>query len=68
MTIKDLLDSGIEIQGKYCIKKYDGENDKYILIKKGDDFQYEYRNENYLNASITFMYVENGYLNIEIEL
>ena len=37
MTIRDLLDQGIRIQGAYQIKEYDDIVEKYQIHAEGDD-------------------------------
>ena len=66
MTIRDLIDQ-FEIQGGYCIKKYDYEEEDYIIFAKGHDFECERHKEQDLNRNITYMYAVNGVLNIEVE-
>mgnify|MGYP003455485550 CR=1 FL=1 len=68
MTIQDLIDQ-FEIQGAYCIKEYDCEKEDCIVLAEGHDFECEHTSidEQYLNCNITYMYVVNGALNIEVQ-
>lgn len=68
MTIQDLIDQ-FEIQGAYCIKRWEDDWNDYAILAKGKDFEYEKRKlkEDYLNAKISFMYAVDGILHIELE-
>lgn len=68
MTIQDLIDQ-FEIQGAYCIKRYDDEKEDCIILADGHDFECEKWNINYsiLNNKISYMYAVDGVLNIELE-
>ena len=68
MTIKDLIDQ-FEIQGGYCIKEYDWENEDCIVLAEGHDFECEWWkiNEQYLNSNIHYVYAVDGVLNIEVQ-
>lgn len=68
MSINDLLEQGVQIQGAYIVKSYCEESDKYIVLSEGDHFEHESHNinEEYLDAEITYLYSEDNVLNIEI--
>lgn len=68
MSIRDLIDQ-FEIQGAYCIKSWDDNDETYIVIAKGEDFEYEHWkiNDEHLERNIAYMYAVDGVLNIEIE-
>lgn len=67
MTIQNLIEQ-FEIQGAFCIKEYDWEKEDCIVLAEGHDFECEYYDidDNILNSNITYMYVANGVLNIEV--
>lgn len=67
MTIRDLIDQ-FNIQGAYCIKEYDWEQEDCIVLAEGHDFECEYHkiDEQYLNCNISYMYAVDGVLNIEV--
>ena len=68
MTIRDLLENGIELQGTYCIKRWCGEYETYTTLAEGHDFECEvYKiKSKYLDAYITYLYVADNKLNIVI--
>ena len=67
MTLKDLLDSGITIQGKYCIKTYIEKKESYTILEIGEDFEYDFSCNNlYLHGEIKYLYIQDGCLQIEI--
>ena len=68
MTIQDMIDQ-FEIQGAYCIKGYNLEEENCIVLESGHDFECEHwKIDNcILNGKISYMYAVNGILNIEIE-
>lgn len=70
MSIRQLLDYGIEIQGTYRIKIWSDKEEEYIELADGKDFEIEHYKlkEEYKNATITYMYCANNELVIEIEL
>ena len=67
MSINDLLEQGVEIQGKYDIEVWDGYD--YADFLKGQNFELDKSEikEEYLNAEILYMYAKDGVLVIEIE-
>ena len=69
MSIQDLIDQ-FEIQGAYCIKTFDDKYDDVKTLVSGRDFECEWHKikKEYLNANITYMYVVDGVLNIEVEI
>ena len=58
MSIRDLLDQGIRIQGAYQIKEYDDVIERYNILAEGDDFEAvnHYEIEDALDMEITYMY------------
>ena len=70
MSIRQLLDYGIEIQGAYRIGIWNDKRDEYTEVANGKDFEYEHYKikEEYKNATITFMYCADNELVIEIEI
>ena len=75
MSIRDLLDQGIRIQGSYQIKQYDDVCGTYDILAEGDEFEYSNHSEmeDILNMEITYMYAmpkDTGYgvkMVIEVE-
>ena len=41
MSIRDLLDQGIRIQGAYKIMRWDDKEDAYEVLKEGENFELE---------------------------
>lgn len=68
MTIQDLIDQ-FYIQGAYCIKEYDWEEEDCIILAEGHDFECERWDidNGILNSRVTCMYAVDGVLNIEVE-
>lgn len=68
MTIRDLIDQ-FEIQGAFCIKKWIWEEEDYIILAEGHDFEYDRCNisRNIMTSKIAYMYAVDGILNIEVE-
>ena len=68
MTINNLIEQ-LGIQGGFCIKRYDYENDDIIVLAEGHDFECEYYNiaEDVLDSRITYMYAVDGVFDIEVE-
>ena len=68
MSIRQLLDYGIEIQGAYRIKKWNDKQGQYIELANGSYFENEYYKleERYLDENIRYIYSDNNELNIEI--
>ena len=68
MTLQDLIDQ-FDIQGAYCIKRWDNDCDDYDVLAEGKDFEYEkWRlKANCLNDRISYMYAIDGVLHIELE-
>lgn len=65
MSINDLLESGIEIQGNIEVKQWI--NDEEHLLYKGDAERIS-RNANYVNMRITYMFsIDQIGLVIEVE-
>lgn len=68
MTIQELIDQ-FEIQGAFCIKRWDESAEDYEVLSEGGDFECDRWNieEKYLNTKIAYMYAVDGVLNIELE-
>ena len=66
MSINDLLEQGIRIEGEYDIEVWDSEN--YVDFLKGQNFELDKCEieERYLNAEILYMYAKDGVLVFEI--
>ena len=69
MSINDLLEQGIEIQGQYDIEVWDNEKEEYTNFTSGQYFEFDRDEikEEYLNAEIFYMYAKDGVLVIEVE-
>ena len=70
MTIQDLLDSGIDIQGKVIIKRWIDEAEHYETLYSGDNFELDRPNSHITNLTITYMYADSnncGCMTIEVE-
>lgn len=68
MTINDLIDQ-FEIQGAFRIKVWDDTVYDCVTQAEGKDFEcYDWNSkEDVLNRKITYMYVVDNVLNIEVE-
>ena len=68
MTIQELIEQ-FEIQGAFCIKTWDYEDEDYKIFAEGKDFEYEKWNlkDDYLNTKISYIYAVGGVLHIELE-
>lgn len=63
MTIRDLMEQGIEIQGAYKIQTWDDEASNFPkLLEEGEDFRYNTHNEKLLDMEIKYIYAtqKNG--------
>jgi len=75
MSIRDLLDQGIRIQGGYQIKEYDDIIEEYQIHAEGDEFEEANHSdiEDILDMEITYIYAmpkDTGYgvkIVIEVE-
>ena len=69
MTIQDLIDQ-FNIQGAFCIKRWEDDWNDYAKFAEGHDFESEHckLNEYCLGSKISYMYAVDGVLNIELEL
>jgi hypothetical protein len=75
MSIRDLLEQGIRIQGAYQIKQYDDAFETYDILIEGDEFEEmnQVDCKDVLDMEITYMYAmpkELGYgvkIVIEVE-
>lgn len=64
MTIRDLLDNGIEIQGALRICSWDDNEDDYTMYYESTDSEHTL-NGDYLDKEITYMYTTDTYKSIE---
>ncbi len=70
MTIQDLLDSGIDIQGGVIIKRWLDEMERYETLYNDDNFELSKPNSHISNLVITYMYSDSsmhGFMVIEVE-
>lgn len=69
MCIRELIDQ-FEIQGAYRIKVWNDDKFDCITLASGSDFECDKWNiaEDILERKITYMYVTNNELNVEVEL
>ena len=62
MSIRDLLDQGITIQGAYQIKRWDDEEDAYEVLETGENFEaelvYTSKKKKVLDREIKYMYTD----------
>lgn len=58
MTIRDLLERGIRIQGAFQIKKWDDTEETYIMLSEGSQFEFESCDieDEVLDMEIKYMY------------
>ena len=58
MTIRDLMEQGIRIQGAFQIKKWDDAEETYIMLTEGSMFEEEHCDieEDILDMEIKFVY------------
>ena len=58
MTIRDMIEQGIQIQGAIQIKKYIDEDETYDVLADGTDFEVEFSDieEDVLDMKIKYMY------------
>lgn len=70
MTINEMLEQGIRIQGQYTIKMWSDAGETYTTLAEGHDFECESHKiiSGYLDAEITYIYAVGGILIIEIKL
>lgn len=68
MCIRELIDQ-FEIQGKFIIKVWEDDSFDCVTLAKGDDFECDKWNinEEILERKISYMYVVDNMLNIEVE-
>ena len=68
MTIQDLVDQ-FEIQGAFCIKKWNWDVEDYAVFADGHDFECDRCNIRncVMDSKIAYMYAVDGILNIEVE-
>ena len=58
MTIRDLMEQGIRIQGAFQIKKWDDTEEAYITLTEGSQFEFESYDieEEVLDMEIKYLY------------
>lgn len=58
MTIRDLMEQGIRIQGAFQIKKLDDAEETYTILAEGSQFEFESCDieEDILDMEIKYMY------------
>jgi len=56
MTIRDLMEQGIEIQGAYKIQAYDDSSNHPKVLEEGEDFRYNNHDDNVLDVDIKYIY------------
>lgn len=58
MSIRDLIDQGIQIQGAFQIKKWSDAEDTYIMLSEGSEFEFEGSDikDKILDMEIKYMY------------
>ena len=60
MTLRDMFDAGIYIDGNYTVLAYDHDNDKY--------YEYDKYSDEALDSEINYMYASDYHdLTIEVE-
>lgn len=70
MTIEDLIESGIEIQGKMKVQVWDGNNSTFPFESLGDVLGVGYSLEPwYCEYPITYLWIQPGddYFTIEVD-
>ena len=70
MTLQDMIDQ-FTIQWSYIIKYWNDTVEDCVTVARGNDFEcdhYKKINRKLLNKPVTYMYVANGVLNIEIDM
>lgn len=58
MTIRDMIEQGVQIQGAFQIKKYIDEDETYDVLADGTDFEAEFSDieEDVLDMEIKYTY------------
>ena len=58
MTIRDLMEQGIRIQGAFQIKEWSDAEDTYIILSEGSEFEFESSDveDEILDMEIKYMY------------
>ena len=69
MTIRDMIEDGVVIQGDIIIRHWDEELEENVTHVKEDvmDGIYSDIDDAVLDAELKYMFIENGYLTFEIE-
>lgn len=65
MTINDMIDAGIEIEGGIEIRKWDTYADDSVVLFKGYAWELN-GNASYMNEDISYMYAHNNKYNMSI--
>lgn len=68
MTINEMMGQFV-IQGAFCIRHWNWEEEDYTTLAHGDDFDCDNYDisDDILDRRITYMYVVDGVLNFEVE-
>lgn len=66
MTIREIFEQGIIIQGPVCVKRWIDEHEHYTVLLKSDDFECLNMKQGFLDMQINYFYCENGELIIEV--
>jgi len=69
VTIRDMIEDGVVIQGDIIIRHWDEELEENVTHVKEDvmDGIYSDIDDAVLDAELKYMFIENGYLTFEIE-
>lgn len=69
MTIRELIDNGIEIQGKVVIKGLNNDTEVYETLHDTIDFKFHIVPNKRLDMTVEYMYCDSdGYMNIEVKM
>lgn len=66
MTIRDMLEQGVIIQGSVCVKLWSEEHERQTVLLKSDDFECLNMKHGFLDMQLNYIYCENGELIIEV--
>jgi len=62
MSIRELLDQGVTIQGAYQIERWDDKEEAYEVLESGEDFEvelvYTSKKKKVLDKEMKYMYTE----------
>lgn len=68
MTIQDMLDQGIEIQGKYKVTKFDYGKECDEILAEGNYFRHYEISDKVLDMEIKYVYVPQNESHIVFEV